>query len=376
MNPTLKTRIAVACGLVLCLAAALPASAASGFQFHSSQGTLVLDVNGYDQIHGTLVNTGDAADTYHLSVTKDFPESWTLGVCYDGICYPPANTEFTVPAEGALAPGEEMVFDLDITTLFDEGPGTFTLTFWSETNPALRESRPFEVLTPTAGGGFVFSYGSNVIEAEVNEFVELYGHFYNAGDTPDSYTITASRNIPADWTASVCFGGVCYPPNVIEHTLPATGTLAPGDGLEVGVAFTTLFNAGTGSFTLDIVSNTDGSIQGSYTFVCTTEGIVAVGDDLPAPVLGDVSAAPNPFNPRTEIRFAVGGDRVLPAAVAIYDLRGQQVRTLALDRVAPGPQSVSWDGLDDAGRPLGTGVYLARVRVGEHTESVKMTLVK
>ncbi|MFT5232714.1 MAG: hypothetical protein ACI9UQ_000736, partial [Candidatus Krumholzibacteriia bacterium] len=85
---------------------------------------------------------------------------------------------------------------------------------------------------------------------------------------------------------------------------------------------------------------------------------------------------PNPFNPQTKIRFEVGGERAVPAEVTVYNLQGRAVRQLYAGSVNPGPQDVIWNGRDDAGRNLATGVYLARVTVGGTQKLVKMTLVK
>lgn len=87
-----------------------------------------------------------------------------------------------------------------------------------------------------------------------------------------------------------------------------------------------------------------------------------------------VSAAPNPFNPSTTLRFAV------PAAgsvrAEICDLRGRVVRTLADRMMAAGPAQVAWDGRDDRGAALPSGVYLARVTIGEVTGATKLVLAK
>jgi len=85
---------------------------------------------------------------------------------------------------------------------------------------------------------------------------------------------------------------------------------------------------------------------------------------------------PNPFNPQTKIRFEVGGERAVPAEVTIYDLQGRAVRHLYQGTVNPGPLDVIWNGRDDSGRNLATGVYLARVTVADTQKLVKMTLVK
>ena len=83
---------------------------------------------------------------------------------------------------------------------------------------------------------------------------------------------------------------------------------------------------------------------------------------------------PNPFNPRTTIHFS------LPARGAVtllvYDVTGKRVRTLVRGELAKGPHDVDWDGLDDAGNPVASGVYLCRLEAGSYASSRKMMLVK
>jgi hypothetical protein len=86
------------------------------------------------------------------------------------------------------------------------------------------------------------------------------------------------------------------------------------------------------------------------------------------------TAAPNPFNPGTTISF--DATRAGHARVEVFDLRGMPVRTL-LDAILPaGPAALAWDGRDDSGRPVASGAYLARVRVGEQSGRVRLMLVK
>ncbi len=69
---------------------------------------------------------------------------------------------------------------------------------------------------------------------------------------------------------------------------------------------------------------------------------------------------PNPFNPRTEIRFELARDGA--PRLAVYDVRGQRVRELlAGEPLAAGAHAVVWDGRDDAGREVPSGLYLARL---------------
>lgn len=74
-------------------------------------------------------------------------------------------------------------------------------------------------------------------------------------------------------------------------------------------------------------------------------------------------AHPNPFNPRTTLRFELAADG--PARIEIFDLRGRRVRTLLDRTLAAGDHAVGWDGTDDASRPLAGGTYVIRLVAGQ-----------
>ncbi|MBN1826674.1 MAG: hypothetical protein JW958_10435 [Candidatus Eisenbacteria bacterium] len=84
---------------------------------------------------------------------------------------------------------------------------------------------------------------------------------------------------------------------------------------------------------------------------------------------------PNPFNPRTEIVFHL--DRPEAVELHIYDTRGRLTRRLLDREILPaGPHVIAWDGRDDGGEPLGSGVYFGRLGTGEAFTTIKMTLVR
>jgi len=85
---------------------------------------------------------------------------------------------------------------------------------------------------------------------------------------------------------------------------------------------------------------------------------------------------PNPFNPETVITYRIGLDRPAPVSLRIYNLLGQQVRTLSDGVQAAGQYRAVWDGRDDAGRALSSGVYFARLQVGASGQTRKMMLVR
>jgi hypothetical protein len=69
---------------------------------------------------------------------------------------------------------------------------------------------------------------------------------------------------------------------------------------------------------------------------------------------------PNPFNPRTTLRFSLGSSG--SADLSLYDLTGRRVTTLVSESVTEGLHQVVWDGTDRNGRPLSSGVFLAILR--------------
>lgn len=82
---------------------------------------------------------------------------------------------------------------------------------------------------------------------------------------------------------------------------------------------------------------------------------------------------PNPFNPVTEIRFDLPAAG--PYAITVFDVAGRRVAGLRGTGSA-GPNAVTWDGLDSAGRTLPSGVYFYTLEAGSYRATRKMTMVK
>jgi flagellar hook assembly protein FlgD len=83
---------------------------------------------------------------------------------------------------------------------------------------------------------------------------------------------------------------------------------------------------------------------------------------------------PNPFNPSTTIRYGLAS----PGRVdlRIHDLRGRVVRTLVAAVRPAGWHLELWDGRDDAGRRVASGVYFYRIEAGAFVQARKMLLLK
>ena len=87
-----------------------------------------------------------------------------------------------------------------------------------------------------------------------------------------------------------------------------------------------------------------------------------------------LSNFPNPFNPETTIRFNLAKDS--DVSIDIFNIRGQKVRLLVSGYWCQGEYSVVWDGRDDNGVSLGSGVYFYHLRAGDFSETRRMLLLK
>jgi hypothetical protein len=83
---------------------------------------------------------------------------------------------------------------------------------------------------------------------------------------------------------------------------------------------------------------------------------------------------PNPFNPRTTIRYQIRVDATV--RLAIYTLDGKLVKELANGARTAGFHTEDWDGRNDAGREMPSGVYLTRLFAGSYLGVQKMHLVR
>ena len=83
---------------------------------------------------------------------------------------------------------------------------------------------------------------------------------------------------------------------------------------------------------------------------------------------------PNPFNPETQIRFDIAESDLYE--LSIYNVLGQQVRSLVRDHLSRGIYRMAWDARDEFGQPVGAGVYLYRLKSATEAITRKMLLLK
>ena len=83
---------------------------------------------------------------------------------------------------------------------------------------------------------------------------------------------------------------------------------------------------------------------------------------------------PNPFNPETRISFDL--PHRAEVQIRIYNIAGQAVKTFVLGDLAAGTYTTTWNGLDDFGYPIPSGVYVYSIQAGEFTANRRMLLIR
>ncbi|MDP8200962.1 MAG: FlgD immunoglobulin-like domain containing protein [Candidatus Tenebribacter burtonii] len=83
---------------------------------------------------------------------------------------------------------------------------------------------------------------------------------------------------------------------------------------------------------------------------------------------------PNPFNPETTIKFSLNTtERTL---IEVYNIKGEKVKTLVDENLSAGQHSIIWNGTDDAGKSVSSGVYFYKIYATDYTSVKKMILLK
>lgn len=193
---------------------------------------------------------------------------------------------------------------------------------------------------------------------------------------------------------------------IINVSNPGNPTLAgsyttPGGAYDVVVSGNYAYVAdwGFGLQIVDVSNPASPSLAGSYNSSGTAWGVCVVGEfayvadqstllilrfngavdvddsDDQLPYQFSLSQnTPNPFNPVTTIEFSIPQRSIV--TVEIFNALGQKVRTLVNEPKAAGSYRIEWNGQNDTGLPVATGVYVYRIQAGDFSQTKKMVLVR
>jgi len=207
------------------------------------------------------------------------------------------------------------------------------------------------------------------------------------GATSDNFTVTVEGSgyknkgtasdiyLPQGWSASLDYAssfGRWYWTDVVDdpsHQVTFNANITVPSGTPVGDYQVIVWGAG--------YNDQEKKSSGSDTIIVTVTA-ADVGEEEQtsnrAIYFELHQNYPNPFNPETEISYTLLKDSRVK--LDIYNLLGQRIRTLVDEYQEAGDRSVSWDGKDERGREVTSGIYLYRLQAGEYSEVRKMVLVK
>ena len=83
---------------------------------------------------------------------------------------------------------------------------------------------------------------------------------------------------------------------------------------------------------------------------------------------------PNPFNPETTIFFYLSENSDIE--LDIYNIKGQKIKSLLSDQISAGEHSIVWDGRDDSGKSVSSGIYFYKMKTGNYEKTKRMVLLK
>ena len=145
------------------------------------------------------------------------------------------------------------------------------------------------------------------------------------------------------------------------------------EGNEAGLVGYWRCNEGCGNMVADLTANgNDGEMTNCRWHQGNPFDFTPIDEqDIPALEQLSLGNYPNPFNPTTTISFSVPENQ--PATLEIFNIKGQCLQRF---QIAPGASSVRWDGTDENGKNVGSGVYLARLTSGKRSASRRMLMIK
>jgi hypothetical protein len=148
------------------------------------------------------------------------------------------------------------------------------------------------------------------------------------------------------------------------------GNLNGGETQDINVTFDTV-DMEVGTYGCQIVIEGNGMQQ----IVPVTLNVVQTANEPTLPAITKLkSNYPNPFNPETTINFSL--KEAGPVELAIYNIKGQKIKTLVNEILPAQNYNIVWNGRDDNNQQVSSGVYFYRMHTPTYTSTRKMILMK
>ena len=271
----------------------------------------------------------------------------------------------------------------------------YHLVIWSTGDFAdnILQTDDIEVLESyLEGGGNLFLTGQGLaaeLDREAPSFLENYLHARFDGPGYDARHVGYDGAPVGDGLKIAYSGGHNQDFLTAEKIVPASGGTAEfyyQDGGCSAVSFTGGFKTVFFCFGYEAIGSNSYRYDSRQVALERLLAFFGPSRQSPAAPVDNVSLPdgfdleqnyPNPFNPVTGIGYSIAaGAGMSTTVLKVYNLLGREVKTLVDGYQGPGIYSVVWDGTDDSGRPVASGVYFCRLIRGDKTQSKKMLLLK
>ncbi|MBD3291269.1 T9SS type A sorting domain-containing protein [candidate division KSB1 bacterium] len=133
------------------------------------------------------------------------------------------------------------------------------------------------------------------------------------------------------------------------------------------------YNFMVSDFFKDIAVGSDGVVVGDVNWAFVSTGVATHKENLPSS-FSLKQNYPNPFNPATSINYTLNKD--IHVKLSVYNILGQKIKTLVDKQQSAGQHMVQWDGKNDIGNQVSTGVYMYKLEAGDYTKTLKMLLLR
>ena len=187
------------------------------------------------------------------------------------------------------------------------------------------------------------------------------------------FEVRTVNNLPSGWSSSLCFGELCFPPDldsVVTAPPFPEPPLQPGDTLFTSLhVFTDQVSIETAFVQIQVGTFRNPEDRIILDFTATTDPTVSVRETNTLNSYYLYQNYPNPFNPSTMINFKVGEPGLV--LIKIYNVLGVEVAALVNEYKNSGNYSADFNALN-----LSSGVYLYSLSVNNFTQTRKMILEK
>ena len=169
-----------------------------------------------------------------------------------------------------------------------------------------------------------------------------------------------------------------YIPEYVELIGPTSGNLNPGNSEDFTVRLHGLDNVLEldTTITANIKITSNDPLHNPFLVPVTINlSPSGIEEEWPLPTTFEISSNyPNPFNPVTNIKFQL--PQVSDVKLVVYNMLGQKIRTLVDGNKDIGYYNIQWDGKNENGRQVATGIYIYKFEAGNFIKSQKMILMK